>query len=86
MPRYEQYYKNGSKVKIRNDLSLNKKYPGKNGSRHPGINEDMLTLSGETFTIKGMDSSGYYRLHGSDWAWTDSMFEGYNKFNSLLDD
>jgi hypothetical protein len=61
-------YKVGDKVKVREDLELNKKY----GSIV--CLPEMLRKAGKTITIRSVASTSNYRINESIYAWSDDMF------------
>ena len=66
-------YKVGDVVVIRHDLSLGEAYDG------CSVVGNMTKFSGKTATITwvfGEGESARYKIRGSTWFWSNSMFEG----------
>lgn len=66
-------YKVGDVVVIRHDLSLGEAYDG------CSVVGNMTKFSGKTATITwafGEGESARYKIRGSTWWWSNSMFEG----------
>lgn len=68
------------------DIVTIKKLTRDDGECRFGINDDMISMSGKSFTIRGIEPAtastgtipddGYrYKLEGSGWSWASSMFE-----------
>ncbi len=75
-------YKIGQKVRVRKDLSHYNLYYMKSG---PGWNESrtcamssQVALAGEEVTIRDYFEANYL-VKGSNWRWTDEMFEDSRK-------
>jgi hypothetical protein len=78
-------YKVGDKVKVRDDLVVDYKY----GS--DAFVDGMSALKGKVVTIKTcFTSRDKYAIEGSDYAWTDEMFEDDSeeiaKFRAFLEE
>ena len=72
-------YKVGDKVRVREDLSMNKKYDD------CYFNSSMIVFLGKTVTIcKVRKDINRYKIKEDDmiWVWTDSMFEPLESENS----
>ena len=72
-------YKVGDKVRVREDLSMNKKYDD------CYFNSSMTVFLGKTVTIcKVRKDINRYKIKEDDmiWVWTDSMFEPLESENS----
>lgn len=78
-------YKVGDKVKIRKDLIELKEYYMDDGITHDMVVSEMFDHRGETVTIQRTTVKGKYRIAEfcQSLNWTDEMFEGKKKFNSL---
>lgn len=61
-------FKVGDRVRVRKDLKYNNFYGGVR------VNEEMVNNKGKILTIIGIDN-GAYLMEGSQWFWTDEMFE-----------
>ena len=61
-------FKVGDRVKVRKDLKYNNFYGGNR------VNDEMVNNKGKILTIIGIDN-GAYLMEGSQWFWTDEMFE-----------
>lgn len=65
-------YKVGDRVKVREDLKLQKTYDS-----YLTCNDSMVKKAGLVVTIKECDNEyGRYKIDADDWNWTDEMFEG----------
>lgn len=72
-------YKVGDVVVIRHDLSLGTVYDGCSVECCRMALGDMTKLSGKTATItwaNGEGETARYKIRGSVWYWSNSMFEG----------
>lgn len=61
-------FKVGDRVRVRKDLKYNNFYGGVR------VNDEMVNNKGKILTIIGIDN-GAYLMEGSQWFWTDEMFE-----------
>lgn len=70
-------YKIGDIVKIRDDLTVGKKYNMDGCETGDIVVSDMLNLSGKTVTIVFVseDENPCYYVNDSIYCWTDEMFE-----------
>ena len=71
-------FKVGDKVRIRRDLVLNKRYGGLYCLL--GHEKDC----GKIFTIEAIDRQNYH-LHGSNYWWTEEMFEEVDEMNIKIE-
>ena len=61
-------FKVGDRVRVRKDLKYDNFYGGVR------VNDEMVNNKGKILTIIGIDN-GAYLMEGSQWFWTDEMFE-----------
>ena len=61
-------FKVGDRVRVRKDLKYNNFYGGVR------VNDEMVNNKGKILTIIGI-GNGAYLMEGSQWVWTDEMFE-----------
>lgn len=61
-------FKVGDRVRVRKDLKYSNFYGGVR------VNDEMVNNKGKILTIIGIDN-GAYLMEGSQWFWTDEMFE-----------
>ena len=87
-------YKAGDRVKVREDLEEKKTYFmedcmengfGRYLVKSNSAVHSMMQLKGKVVTIESITFFGQYIIYGSNYNWTDGMFEGkVNKvFNGL---
>ena len=65
----------GDKVRVRKDLKVGYKYHMADRHIFDGVVSDMMPYKGKIVTINEITGSGKYRIKGSDYNWTDEMFE-----------
>ena len=70
-------FKVGDRVRVRKDLKYSNFYGGAR------VNGEMANNKGKILTIIGIDG-GTYSIEGSNWFWTDEMFE--NKVGYTYED
>lgn len=74
-------YKVGDKVRVREDLVVDKRY----GNYF--FSGDMKPYVGKTMTISHVNKSAYYFIEDKDnWNWTDEMLEDAEGINILVKD
>lgn len=71
-------YKIGDKVRVRDDLELDKWYSMSNHNFSDFVNSEMIMFKGKEVTTSDDNFYGMYRIKedNGDWCWVDEMFSG----------
>lgn len=71
-------HKIGDKVRVRDDLELDKWYSMSNHKFSDFVNSEMIMFKGKEVTISDDNFCGMYRIKedNGEWHWTDEMFSG----------